>query len=151
MVENKRMLKKICVWREKNNTLSQTVDNTMLCFNFLWRRFFYYAIFSGQKDGSDSNIHIRTVFGKIWEKGEKNMNLTAKKTEYTMEKTGDSFTFSVKERNDYCVVKINYISEKGASVFLDTLKSFDVRACQLTATAEDMALSSVTELLREVL
>ena len=79
------------------------------------------------------------------------MNMKLKNAEYTMEKSGNSFTFSVREERDFCKVQINYISELGAKAFFETIKKFKVRACQLTAVAEDSALSAVSEIFRGLL
>ena len=79
------------------------------------------------------------------------MNETVEKIEYSMEKIGESFTFSVREKRDCCIVKIDYISDAGAFLFFEIIKKFRVRACQLTSVAEDKALESVTEIFRELL
>ncbi len=79
------------------------------------------------------------------------MKLVTEFAEYTMVKTDDSFTFSVKEKNDFSAVRIEHISELGANIFFQEIAHFDIRACQLVDVAEDKALESVTEILSEVL
>lgn len=79
------------------------------------------------------------------------MKTTTEEAEYNMEQTVDGFTFEVREKEDYCKVQIKYISERGAAVFFAAIKKFNVRACQLTAVAEDSALSAVTEIFRGLL
>lgn len=79
------------------------------------------------------------------------MKTTTEEAEYNMEQTEQGFTFEVREKEDYCKVQIKYISERGAAVFFAAIKKFNVRACQLTAVAEDSALSAVTEIFRGLL
>ncbi len=79
------------------------------------------------------------------------MKIFTKKAEYTMERSDAGFAFAVKEREDYCKVRIDYISEIGAELFFATIRKYGVKACQLTAVAEDSALDAVTEIFRGLL
>ena len=79
------------------------------------------------------------------------MRKVTKFAEYKMVKEKDSFTFFVKESNDYSAVKIEHISEKGAELLFNEIINLDVRACQLLSVAEDKALEAVTEILSELL
>ncbi|MBQ2940662.1 MAG: hypothetical protein IJD97_00350 [Clostridia bacterium] len=79
------------------------------------------------------------------------MKTTTEEAEYKMEQTEQGFTFEVREKEDYCKVQINYISERGAGLFFMAIKKYRVRACQLTAVAEDSALSAITEIFRGLL
>ena len=79
------------------------------------------------------------------------MKKVTKDAEYTMARTEDSFTFSVKEERDFSAVKIEHISEAGANLFFNEISRFDVRACQLVSLAEDKAIEAVSEILLELL